>query len=202
MEQTREQNLAAADSNSIKLPFICRGGRSNRLGRAREVCSAAQRSHLHWVLHGFTICAPHPPTLHPPSSSSSPSSHMFLPPTNVRSNPPPPPPPRHTSQRRRIKKTHKSFPWLPSGLPGQGSGRENSEKKNRGGGCWEERGEELCVCVCWRYMFFIPAQVSFTSPPDVTLTHVKHQEEEEEEAGGKKRLKLENLIYLIISQNN
>lgn len=47
------------------------------------------------------------------------------------------------------------------------------------------------------YIYFILAQVSLSSPPNVTMTHVKQQEE-----GGKKRLKLENLIYLIISQNN
>ncbi len=27
------------------------------------------------------------------------------------------------------------------------------------------------------YIFFIPTQVSFPSPPDVTLTHVKQREE-------------------------
>ena len=134
---------SSADSNSIKVPFICQGGPSNRLGRERE--SELQRK-LQGLLNSTEVPPlPGPAWIHhlcrpPPSSPSSPSSHMFLPPTNVRSKPPPPlpplpppPPPRHTSQRRRIKKTHKSFPWLPSGLPGQErSGRENSEK-NRGG---------------------------------------------------------------------
>lgn len=67
----------------------------------------------------------------------------------------------------------------------------------------------MCVCVLEIYVFFCKAQVSSPSPPDVTPTHVEHREEEDEEQeeeegeeGGKKRLKLENLIYLIISQNN
>lgn len=141
---------SSTDSNSIKVPFICRGGPSNRLGRERE---AEKASRFAQQLRGPTFAgscmdSPSVPPHHRPSFpfTSSPSSHMFLPPTNVRSKPPalPPflpsspllPPPRHTSQRRRIKKTHKSFPWLPSGLPGQKSGRENSGKKNRGGKGW------------------------------------------------------------------
>lgn len=146
----------STDSNSIKVQFICSGGQSDRLGRARaresfKVCSTAQRTHLCWVLHGLTICAPSPP----PFPLSSPSSHMFY--TNVRSKPPSlppsatfsplPPPPCHTSQRRRIKKTHKSFPWLPSGLPGQESGREEEQRRGRLVG-EEERGEG------WRIFIF------------------------------------------------
>lgn len=72
--------------------------------------------------------------------------------------------------------------------------RRRTEEGNVGRG----EGEELCARRGFReYIFFIPAQVSVPSPADVTLTHVKQREE-----GGKKRLKLENLIYLIISQNN
>lgn len=158
-----KETFAAALTNSINVPFTCRGGPGNRLGRGGE----AQRSHLCRVLHGFTICAPSPP---PP-----PSSHMFLPPTNVPSRPSSHLP-CHTSQRKRIKKTHKSFPWLPPGLPGQ---------ERRVGGRRTERLTEL--------ISFIPTQVSFR------MLHTSSNGKKGEE---KNWLKLENLIYLIISQNN
>lgn len=136
---------SSTDSNSIKVPFICRGGPSNRQGRERE---AEKASRFAQQLRGPTFAG---------SCMDSPSVPPLLPFS------PPPPPPVHTcshlqqmfevnlpplfhlllvtqAKRRRIKKTHKSFPWLPSGLPGQESGRENSGKKNRGGKGWWGRG--------------------------------------------------------------
>lgn len=155
-----------------------------------KVCSTAQRSHLCWVLHGFTICAPpHNPSF---PYTSSPSSHMFLPPTNVRSKPPalPPllPPSTSSSSHKPKKKNKKDTQKLPLAAlrtprPEEWEGEFREQEQRRRG---RVKG----------YIFYIVAQVSFSSPPDVTLTHVKQQEE------GGKRLKLENLIYLIISQNN
>lgn len=185
---------SSSDSNSIKVPFICRGGLSNRLGgfeggtESFEVCSTAQRSHLYWVLHGFTICGapPHPPP--PPVHTCSCLQQMF--------EVTPPPSTSSSSSHKPKKKNKKRHTKASPGCPQDSQARRVGGRKNRGG----EGGGNVCVCLGGggrlKNIYFIPAQVSFPSPPDVTLTHVKQQEE------GGKRLKLENLIYLIISQNN
>lgn len=76
----RRPSRSSTDSNSIKVPFICRGGPSNRLGRERE---AEKASRFAQQLRGPTFAG---------SCMDSPS----VPPETPSHHPSTPPPPVHT----------------------------------------------------------------------------------------------------------
>lgn len=135
----------------------------------------AQRSHLCWVLHGFTICA---------TTSSSSSQFTHVSPSNKCSKQTLLPPPLSQKPKKKNKKDTQKLPLAALRTPRPG-GEESGRKENRAG---KALRREL--------ISFIPTQVRL---PDVS--HVNRREEGVEKKK-KTRLKLENLIYLIISQNN
>lgn len=102
---------SSPDSNSIKAPFICRGGPSNRLGRARE---AQKASRFAQQLRGPTFAG---------SCMDSPS--VPTPPLP----PPPPPPPVHTCSCLQQMFEEVNLPSFPP--PPASSSSHKPKKKNK-----------------------------------------------------------------------
>lgn len=73
-----------ADSNSIKFPFICPGGQSNRLGKKKKKKAKRFAQQLRGPTFAQSRMDPPSVSLPGPLLPFLPrSSHMFLPPTNV-----------------------------------------------------------------------------------------------------------------------
>lgn len=162
----KETPRSSSDSNSIKVPFICRGGPSNRLGRERE---AEKASRFAQQLRGPTFAGscmdspsvptpPHPPPP-PPVHTCSCLQQMFevnplsLPSSSSSSS-------SHKPKKKNKKDTQKlPLAALRTPRPGEWEG-EFREEEQRREMLVGKRGRN---CVRREYIFFIPAQVSFAS---------------------------------------
>lgn len=133
------------DSNSIKAPFICRGGPSNRLGRARE---AQKASRFAQQLRGPTFAGscmdlpsvptpPLPPPPPPPVHTCSCLQQMFEE-VNLPSFPPPPASSSSHKPKKKNKKDTQKLPLaaLRTPRPGEWEGgfREEEQRRERLGG--------------------------------------------------------------------
>lgn len=147
--------------------------------------SAAQRSHLYYM---DSPSVPSTLLLHLlfPQFTHVPASNKCL------KHPPPTSCLSHKPKKKNKKDTQKlPLAALRTPRPGEWEGELWEEEQRRKGG-----GLSVCGNIC----AFNLTQVC--SPPDVTDAKHHTEVKEVQELGEGKRLKLENLIYLIISLNN
>lgn len=137
---------SSPDSNSIKAPFICRGGPSNRLGRARE---AQKASRFAQQLRGPTFAGscmdspsvptpPLPPPPPPPPVHTCSCLQQMFEEVNLPSFPPPPASSSSHKPKKKNKKDTQKLPLaaLRTPRPGEWEGgfREEEQRRERLGG--------------------------------------------------------------------